>query len=62
MACLEEFDPAVKEAAAWALAHIAKHDEELAKAVVDAQAIPNLVLCIQEPELSLKKIAATALS
>jgi Armadillo/beta-catenin-like repeat len=28
--CLEEFDPSVKEAAAWALACIAKHNHELA--------------------------------
>jgi hypothetical protein len=30
--------------------------------VVDAGAVPLLVLCIQEPELSLKRIAASALS
>ena len=28
--CLEEFDPSVKEAAAWALSYIAKHTAELA--------------------------------
>lgn len=28
--CLEEFDPSVKEAAAWALACIAKHTHDLA--------------------------------
>ena len=28
--CLEEFDPSVKEAAAWALSNIAKHSAELA--------------------------------
>jgi len=27
---LEEFDPGVKEAAAWALGYIAKHNTELA--------------------------------
>lgn len=32
------------------------------QAVVDAGAVPLLVLCIQEPELSLKRIAASALS
>ncbi len=26
VACLEEFDPAVKEAAAWALGYIARHN------------------------------------
>lgn len=35
---------------------------ELAQSVVDAGAVPLLVLCIQEPELSLKRIAASALS
>ena len=35
---------------------------ELAQAVVDAGAVPLLVLCIQEPEMSLKRIAASALS
>jgi len=28
--CLEEFDPSVKEAAAWALGCIAKHTHDLA--------------------------------
>lgn len=28
--CLEEFDPSVKEAAAWALSYISKHTAELA--------------------------------
>jgi hypothetical protein len=35
---------------------------ELAQAVVDAGAIPLLVLCVQEPELTLRRIAASALS
>lgn len=60
--CLEEFDPGVKEAAAWALGYIARHNGELAQTVVDAGAVPLLVLCIQEPELTLKRIAASALS
>lgn len=60
--CLEEFDPSVKEAAAWALSYIAKHTTELAQAVVDVGAVPLLVLCIQEPETALKRISASALS
>ena len=60
--CLEEFDPGVKESAAWALGYIARHNGELAQTVVDAGAVPLLVLCIQEPELTLKRIAASALS
>ena len=35
---------------------------ELAQAVVDAGAVPLLVLCIQEPEVSLKRVSASALS
>ena len=35
---------------------------DLAQAVVDAGAVPLLVLCIQEPEIALKRIAASALS
>jgi len=31
MWCLEDFDPAVKTAAAWAIGFIARHTEELAK-------------------------------
>jgi hypothetical protein len=34
----------------------------LAQAVVDAGAVGLLVLCVQEPELTLKRISATALS
>jgi Armadillo/beta-catenin-like repeat len=41
---------------------IAPPVQELAQAVVDAGAVPLLVLCVQEPELSLKRIAASALS
>ena len=35
---------------------------ELAQAVVDGGAVPLLVLCVQEPEMSLKRVAASALS
>lgn len=36
--------------------------KELAQSVVDAGAVPLLVLCVQEPEIALKRIAASALS
>ena len=62
MQCLEEFDPGVKESAAWALGYIAGHNADLAATVVEAGAVPLLVLCVQEPELSLKRIAASSLS
>lgn len=60
--CLSEFEPSVKEAAAWALGYISRHNTELAQYVVDSGAVPPLVLCIQEPELTLKRIAASTLS
>ena len=44
--CLEEFDPSVKEAAAWALGYIARHTPDLALAVVEAGAVPHLVICL----------------
>lgn len=34
--CLEDFDPGVKEAAAWALGYIARHKKNLAQAALDA--------------------------
>lgn len=96
--CLEDFDGAVKESAAWALGYIATHTEgahtttitttptasllnshivaatamallehhtlhsDLAGAVVDAGAVPLLVMCVQEPEITLKRVCASALS
>ena len=38
------------------------HNVDLSQAVVDAGALPILVLCVQEPELSLRRISASALS
>ena len=35
---------------------------ELAQAMVDAGAVPLLVLCVQEPDLALERISASALS
>uniref|UniRef100_A0A8C2V337 Sperm associated antigen 6 n=1 Tax=Chinchilla lanigera TaxID=34839 RepID=A0A8C2V337_CHILA len=55
--CLENFDPGVKEAAAWRLGCISRHSAELSQAVVDAGAVPFLVLCIQESEIALRRIA-----
>ena len=54
--CLEEFDPGVKEAAAWALGYIARHNDDLAQAVVDAGAVPILVLSIQVNNRNLANI------
>lgn len=38
------------------------HCAALSQAVVDAGAVPLLVLCLQEPELATKRIAASTLS
>lgn len=43
MACLDEYHSEVKEAAAWAVGYIARHNEQLAQAVVDAGAVPYLI-------------------
>lgn len=32
--CLDEFDPAVKEAAAWAIGYIARHDAGITSALL----------------------------
>jgi hypothetical protein len=44
--------------------HQVKHHltSELAQPIVDAGAVPLLVLCVQEPEISLKRIATSTLS
>ncbi|GJQ81956.1 hypothetical protein Trydic_g20421 [Trypoxylus dichotomus] len=60
--CLEDFEPIVKENAAWALGYIARHSSYLAQSVVDTGALPLLVLCLQEPEIALRQIGASALS
>ena len=52
----------MKEAAAWAIACISKHNEKLALEIIKEQAVPQLVVCLQEPEIELKRISAKALS
>jgi len=54
MKCLEDFDPSIKQVAVRALSKIAAHDKSLAKSIVDAKALPLLVLAIQQPDLPLK--------
>ena len=39
--CLEDFNPAVKEAAAWGIGYISRHNKCLAQAAIDA-GIQNL--------------------
>ena len=62
MHCLDEFDPSVKEATEYALGHIAKHNENLAHQVVEARAVDSLLLCLQEPELVLKRVSSLTLA
>jgi hypothetical protein len=41
--------------------HVNCHTE-LAQSVVDVGSVPLLILCVQEPEISLKRISASSLS
>lgn len=67
--CLEEFDPNVKEGAAFALSQVAKYcrphhrheNKELAEEVAKAGAVERLSYCVQDPDINLKKVAANAL-
>ncbi|KAF5272806.1 hypothetical protein FQA39_LY07833 [Lamprigera yunnana] len=62
MLCLEDFEPMVHfQRAAWAIGHIAKHSFVLAQNVVDVGVIPLLILCMQQPELTLKQISINTL-
>ncbi|KAK0175177.1 hypothetical protein PV327_008950 [Microctonus hyperodae] len=58
---IEDFDPGVKESAAWAIGYVARHNSVLAQTVVNAGVVPLLIMAIQEPELYLKQICASAL-
>ncbi|KAL1502423.1 hypothetical protein ABEB36_007564 [Hypothenemus hampei] len=60
--CLEDFEPAVKEAAAWGVGYLARHNKNLAEECVNAGVLPLLMLALQEPELSLKQIATSAIT
>lgn len=44
------------------MGYIAKHNKELAQTVIDAGAIPSIVLCLQEPEVNMKQVAASVLA
>jgi len=44
------------------LSAIAKHDVELANSIFAAGAIPLIILCLQEPELTLKRASINTLS
>lgn len=61
VSCLEDFEPSVREGAAWAVGYTARHSQQLAQSVMDAGVVPLLVLLLREPELSGKQVAASAL-
>lgn len=42
--CLEDFDPGVKEAAAWATGYVTRHSKVLAQAAVDSGYILRIFL------------------
>ncbi|KAK4877934.1 hypothetical protein RN001_010440 [Aquatica leii] len=46
----------------WAMGYVARHSSTLAQSVVDVGAIPLLILCMQEPELTLKQITTNTLA
>jgi len=61
VSCLEDYDPTVKESAAFALGNISKHSPQLA-IKLGKKAIESLILCLQEPEINIKRIAINTLS
>lgn len=61
VACLEDQDATVREAAAKSLGVIAGHSAELASAVVEAGAVPLLSASLKEPEPSLKRTCIVTL-
>ncbi|XP_076256219.1 uncharacterized protein LOC143193752 [Rhynchophorus ferrugineus] len=60
--CLEDFEPTVKESAAWGIGYISRHSKKLAQECVNNGILPLLMLCLQEPEISLKQIATSAVA
>merc|ERR1712224_889411 len=61
--CLNDVSMKVKEEGVWACNYVAKHDDaSLATSLADAGIVPLLVLCLEEPEPSLKRIATTSLA
>lgn len=61
VACLQQADAVLQEAAGGVLANIAGHTAELAGMVVGQAASP-LAACLSSPELAVRRAAAFALS
>ncbi|MCQ2817520.1 MAG: HEAT repeat domain-containing protein [archaeon] len=62
VSCLEDCNTEVKQFAANALQKICMNGADLARSVIDAQAIEPLSLCLQEPDIHLKRQAVLTLS
>jgi hypothetical protein len=58
---LADKDRFYKKASSFVLRTVAKHDAELAKAVVDSGALHALVACLEEFDPGVKESAAWAL-
>lgn len=52
----------MKESGLCCVTLIARHNDQLARSCVDFGILPLVILCLQEPELSIKQAAAGALS
>uniref|UniRef100_W5N1M2 Sperm associated antigen 6 n=1 Tax=Lepisosteus oculatus TaxID=7918 RepID=W5N1M2_LEPOC len=62
LVCLASYPFGLSDHSMVNLSYVSYHAFKLSQAVVDAGAVPLLVLCVQEPEVALKRIAASALS
>ena len=62
VSCLEDCDGEVKQFAANALQKICMNGADLATSVIQAQGIEPLSLCLQEPDIKLKRQAVLTIS
>ena len=59
--CLKDAEsiPIYLPGACWVLGYMARHDVSLAYQVIAAGAVPLLILCLQEPEMNVRQVAAS---
>jgi len=60
--CLEEYDPAVKESAAWTIGCMSFHDAEISKKFEKEGVVERLITCLSEPEIVIKRNVIITLS
>lgn len=60
--CLEEYDPAVKESAAWTIGCMSYHEADIAKKFEKEGVVERLITCLSEPEIVIKRNIITTLS